>query len=113
MKLLIPLAVTALMLAGCGQEQTTSTPPQSSETSTAVLTAAGEQTVELSCATCIYKMSDVAGCKLAAKVAGQAMLVDGPSIDLHEHNLCSGTTQAKVVGKVESGKFIASNITIE
>ena len=54
MKLSIPLAVTALMLAGCGQEQTTSTPPQSSETSTAVLTAAGEQTVELSCATCIY-----------------------------------------------------------
>jgi hypothetical protein len=36
----------------------------------------------LSCATCIYNMSGVTGCKLAAKVGGQPLLVDGSSIDL-------------------------------
>ena len=113
MRVLLPLVLAAVMLAGCGQEQSTSTPPASSDTSNTVLTAAGEQTVEMSCATCTYKMSGVTGCKLATKIAGQTLLVDGPSIDLHEHELCSSTRQAKVAGKVEGDKFVASSITIE
>lgn len=113
MRLFLPLALAAGIFAGCGQEQTTSTPPASSDTSNAVMTAAGEQAVEISCATCIYKMSGVTGCKLATKVAGQALLVDGPSVDLHEHGLCSGTKQAVVAGKVENGKFVASSIKIQ
>ena len=113
MRLLILLALATFVCSGCGEEQTSSTPPTSTDTSTAVLTAEGEQTVELSCATCIYNMPGVTGCKLAAKVGGQALLVAGSLIDLHEHGLCSGTKQAKVVGKVDSGRFVASSIKIE
>ena len=113
MRLLLPLAIAAAMIVGCGQEQSTSIPPESGDTSSTVLTVAGEQTVEMSCAKCIYKMSDVGSCTLAAKVAGQTLLVDGSSVDLHEHGLCSGSKQAKVAGKVENGKFVASSIMIK
>ena len=72
---------------------------------------------EAGCATCIFDMKGVTGCKLAVKIDGRAYLVEGSGIDDHgdahaEDGLCNAARPARVSGHVEGDKFVASKIEL-
>ncbi len=103
--LVLATLCTALTMAGCAQ-QSTSDPE-------VAMTTLRDQPVEVGCATCIYDMDGVKGCKLAAKVNDQPMLVEGVDVDLHDHGLCSAPKTGIVSGKVEGDTVIATTVTFE
>ncbi len=75
------------------------------------------RTVEAGCATCIFDMPDVTGCKLAVKIDGRAYLVTGSSIDDHgdahaASGLCNASRKAIVEGEIEDGRFVASKFEL-
>ena len=70
-------------------------------------------TVEVACATCIYKMDGVKGCTLAAKIDGTPVLVTGGEVNAHEDGLCAGAKQAVVEGKLEGNVFIATKVELK
>ncbi|UCD30776.1 MAG: hypothetical protein JSV03_17275 [Planctomycetota bacterium] len=65
------------------------------------------------CGGCIFKMDGVEGCKLAVRLGNQAYLVEGASVDAHQSGLCSAAKPAEVAGKLENGKFVASQFTLK
>lgn len=80
--------------------------------------AMSSRTVEAGCATCIFDMPGVTGCKLAVKIDGVAYLVTGSSIDDHGDahaatGLCNASRKAVVEGKVEDGRFVAKKIELQ
>ncbi len=100
------LTFGALFLFGCGHGD-------HSDAGESAPTAAGvnvgqERTVEVACASCIYSMPGVEGCKLAATIDGKPMLVTGSSVDAHALGLCSKAKEAIVAGKVDGDSFIAT-----
>ena len=79
--------------------------------------ALGVRIVEAACATCIYDMQGVKGCKLAVKIDGKAYLVTGTEIDDHGDahgpaGLCVTARKAVVTGKIEGEKFVATNFEL-
>ncbi len=71
------------------------------------------QKVEAGCATCVFDMEDVVGCKLAIKIDGTAYLVTGSDIDDHgdahaPDGLCHVAKPAEVQGKIEGDRFVAT-----
>ena len=72
------------------------------------LNVSQERTVEVACASCIYHMPGVTGCKLAATIDGKPMLVTGVSVDAHTLGLCSKAKEAIVAGKVDGDSFVAT-----
>jgi Family of unknown function (DUF6370) len=69
------------------------------------------------CATCIFHMKDVTGCKLAVKIDGKPYLVAGSDIDDHGNahaadGLCNAARDAIVEGKVQDGQFVAKKIEV-
>ncbi len=66
-----------------------------------------ELDVEMGCATCIYKMEGVSGCKGAVKVGGRALLFIGAALNAHAVGLCAAAKKAVVTGKVKGDEFIA------
>ena len=132
MKLLLS-AFVALCLLGCtssSKENPESSPNESSEKTVSatastkspvaaspvaaspVAASSDAKTVEVACATCIYKMSGVSGCKLAAKIDGKSVLVTGGSVNAHKDGLCSGAKQATVKGALKDGVFVATEVTL-
>ncbi len=102
--------VISCSLLGCQSPQRTS-----SDTQSQVSTS---QTVEAGCATCIFDMKDVTGCKLAVKIDGKAYLVKGSGIDDHgdahaSDGLCNASRPAIVVGKVKGDRFVVTNMTLK
>ncbi len=88
--------LSVVLLAGC----------KSSQRSTAI-----------GCATCIFDMKDVRGCKLAVKVDGKPYLVTGSAIDDHgdahaADGLCNAERRARIEGKVEGERFVAKRIEL-
>ena len=76
-----------------------------------------QRSTSIGCATCIYDMKDVRGCKLAVKVDGKPYLVTGSSIDDHgdahaADGLCNTERKARVEGKVEGDRFVAKRIEV-
>lgn len=76
------------------------------------------QTIEAGCAMCIYKMEGVEKCSLALKIDGKPYLVEGASIfdhgDAHAADgLCKSARQAVVKGKIENGKFVATQFELK
>jgi hypothetical protein len=125
MKLFTTLAslLLTLSLIGCKSESSApqggdGAPSTSAAASTPTEAPAGspaataEQTVEVACATCIYRMSGVQGCKLAAKIDGKPILVRGGSVDAHNAGLCSAAKQAVVSGQVEGDTFVATKVEL-
>lgn len=107
MKLILvhTLSIVILLLGGCGEE---STPvPQA-----ATAAANTEQSVEIGCASCIYKIDGVEGCVAAVKIDTQPLLVTGTQINAHALGLCTQAKQAIVIGNVEGDKFVASKINL-
>ena len=79
---------------------------------TAAVTVAAEQTVQVGCASCTYKMAGIKGCVTAAKIGDTAYLVTGGDLNAHKSGLCKAPKQAKIVGQVQDGKFVASSIKL-
>lgn len=78
----------------------------------AVGCSSSQRTAKVACATCIYDMKGVSGCKLAVKVDGEPYLVSGVAMkDLGNahaaHGLCNTERKAKVEGRVEDDRFVA------
>ncbi len=69
--------------------------------------------VEAGCATCIFNMEAVRGCKLAVRIDGKPYLVTGADVDAHGAGLCSSAKKAKVVGKIEGDKFVATSFELQ
>ncbi len=116
------MTFSALFLFGCGHGEHS---PESDSPETPSLQSAGEnapsaaglnvsqeRTVEVACASCIYHMPGVEGCKLAATIDGKPMLVTGASVDAHELGLCSKPKEAVVVGKVDGDSFVATKVEV-
>ena len=79
---------------------------------TAAVTVAAEQTVQVGCASCTYKMAGIDGCVTAAKIGDTAYLVTGGDLNAHKSGLCKAPKQAKIIGQVQDGKFVASSIKL-
>ena len=108
--LILAAVLPALFLVGCKKSDETTTKAPAAD-------AATTQTVEAGCATCIYDMKDVTGCKLAVKIDGKAYLVSGKSIDdlgdAHaEDGLCNIARKAEVTGKLEGDRFVATQMAL-
>ena len=69
--------------------------------------------VEAGCASCIFYMEGVRGCKLAVRIDGKPYLVTGADVDAHGAGLCSSAKKAKVVGKIEGDKFVATSFELQ
>ena len=110
--------VLALVLAACQadeqetKEATQVSGPEETSPQIAVDTPASKR-VEVGCASCIYEMPGVEGCKLAAKIDGKPMLVTGTEVNAHALGLCSGAKQGVLVGEVEGDEFVATKAEIE
>ena len=63
--------------------------------------------VEAACGSCIFKIPDVQGCKLAIKIDGRPYLVTGAGVDAHKAGLCSAAQKADVRGRIEGDQFVA------
>ena len=79
--------------------------------------APAARTATIGCATCIFKMEGVTGCKLAVKIAGTPYLVSGSGIDDHgdahaADGLCNAERQAAVTGEVRDDRFVAQRIEL-
>jgi hypothetical protein len=103
---LVPLGA-ALTLGGCSQTSKTET------AAPAQVTTLRSETVEIGCGSCVYSMSGVKGCKLAAKIDDTPILVTGSDLDLHEHNLCKTTAEAVVTGEVEGDTLVVTSIEVK
>jgi len=76
-----------------------------------------QRAARIGCATCVFHMKDVHGCKLAVKVHGKPYLVSGSGIDdfgdAHgPDGLCNCERKAHVEGKVEGDRFVAKHIEL-
>ena len=128
--LILAAVLPVLFLVGCKKSDETTTKAPAADAATAKTAtadapaakkastvAATTQTVEAGCATCIYDMKDVTGCKLAVKIDGKAYLVSGKSIDdlgdAHaEDGLCNIARKAEVTGKLEGDRFVATQMAL-
>lgn len=101
-------------LFGCSQEKTNqaASPPESAGPAASATTLVSAVAVEAGCASCIYEMPGVEGCKLAVKIDDQPYLVTGSTVDAHGAGLCSAAKNAIVRGTIEDGTFAATQFEI-
>lgn len=81
--------------------------------STAVIEFTGH-VAEIACGECLFEMPG-ASCDLAVRIDGKTYFVDGAHIDdfgnAHaKDGLCNVIRRARVTGRVEKGRFIATKI---
>ena len=104
------LAIVILLLfSGC-KASSTDAPAPKRQVSTA-------RNLEVGCATCIFHMKDVKGCKLAVKIEDTPYLVTGSDIDDHGDahagdGLCNSARMAVVEGQVNGNRFAASKVEL-
>lgn len=72
--------------------------------------------VEAACGQCMFDMEGY-GCDLAIRVGENTFFVEGTHIDAHgdahsDAGFCNAISKAKVKGKIEDGKFIASSFEL-
>lgn len=75
--------------------------------------AAMTRIVEAGCASCLFNMEGVKGCKLAVRIDGKPYLVTGADVDAHGAGLCSSAKKAKVVGKIKGDKLLAISFELQ
>ncbi len=117
------MTFSALFLFGCGhgehspESHSHETPSLQSGGESAPpaagLNAGQERTVEVACASCIYHIPGVKGCKLAATIDGKPMLVTGVRVNAHKLGLCSQAKKAVVAGKVDGDNFVATKFEVK
>ncbi len=69
------------------------------------------------CGPCQFDMKSPNGCSLAIQIAGKHYWVEGSTLADHgnEHSdngMCNTTRKAKVTGKLEGDKIVASNFIL-
>ena len=117
MKPIITFCSIALLLAtGCANTDPSDSQKKTPTDNTNAQSNVLSQTVLASCGHCQFEMSG-AGCDLAVKINGENYYVDGTSIDAHgdahgEDGLCNCVRQAKVIGQVKDGRFVASEFSL-
>ncbi|MFG0260055.1 MAG: DUF6370 family protein [Phycisphaerales bacterium JB041] len=79
-------------------------------------TIASSRTVEAACGECQFGMEGDS-CDLAVRIDGVGYFVDGSGLDDHgdahaPDGLCNAIRQAKVVGRVEGGRFHAESFEL-
>ena len=116
--LVIALAFTAVPACKKEARRETAEAPAPAPAPAPASLAASERTVEAGCATCIFDMEGVTGCKLAVKIDGKAYLVTGSEIDDHgdAHDatgLCNSSREALVVGEIEGDRFTATSFKLK
>ncbi len=95
-------------LGGCSQT------PKTETAATSEVVTLRSETVEVACGMCVYGMTGVQGCQLAAKIGnGDPILVTGSDLDLHEHELCSAASDAVVTGEVEGDTLVVTAVEIK
>lgn len=75
-----------------------------------------DQVVKTSCGTCNFEMT-ADECELAVEIDGKHYFVEGSTIDAHgdAHNeigLCSTVREAKVIGEIKNGVFVATKFEL-
>ncbi len=106
---LLPIGA-ALALGACGQSEKTTQAPDNQPSGVVTLRT---ETVEVGCASCVYGMPGVQGCKLAAVVNNNTILVTGTDLDLHDHDLCSVSKDAVVSGTVDGDTMVVTSIELD
>ena len=76
-----------------------------------------ERLVTAACATCIFDMQDVTGCKLAVEIDGKHFLVKGTGIDDHgdahaADGMCNASRRSVVSGKVKDRVFVSTALKL-
>lgn len=90
---------------------------QTTDKKTTAPKAIENQTVEISCGECKFKMKGKS-CDLAIRIDGKAYFVDGKTIDdfgdAHDekHGFCNVIKTAKVTGEIVNNRFKAKTITL-
>jgi monofunctional biosynthetic peptidoglycan transglycosylase len=72
---------------------------------------------KVACATCVFHMKGVEGCKLAIEIDGRHYLVNGSDIDDHgdahaSDGLCNTARRAKVKGRISGDRFLAEEFRL-
>jgi hypothetical protein len=74
------------------------------------------QTVEVACATCIFKMEGVRGCHWAVELEGRHYLIEGAVPEHHESHspegMCRMPRRAVVDGKLKGGVFLSERFDL-
>jgi len=76
-----------------------------------------QRSTPIGCATCVFHMKDVHGCKLAVKVDGTPYLVTGGTIDDYgdahaPDGLCNAERRAHLEGRIEGDRFVAKRVEL-
>jgi hypothetical protein len=103
-------ALAALCLSSC-EKQPAPTERTGTERTGAATGGIVSQELEIGCAMCVYHMEGVSKCTPAAKVGEKPLLLEGFTSE-SEHALCGGAKKAKVEGKVEGDKLVATKVEI-
>jgi len=117
-KSILPALAFLAMLAACTAETAPEVKAAESPAKGPAVPAAVEkmaadvQTIEVACAGCVYKMEGAQGCALAVNVGGKPHMVTGVEFDAMANGLCDGPKQARIAGKVEGGKFVATSVML-
>jgi|GEM_PF-2421729 len=76
-----------------------------------------DRLVTAGCATCVFEMKNVTGCKLAVEIDGKHYLVQRAGIDdfgdAHaEDGLCNASRKAIVSGEIKDGVFVSTDFKL-
>ncbi len=101
----------ATLLIGCeqdGKQQQATTEQQEQQSP--------ELVVEAACGQCQFRLPGK-GCDLAVRIDGEAYYVDGTGINDHgdahsDIGFCNAVRQARVTGRVENGRFVATSFEL-
>ena len=102
-----------LALAGCSAEVSESSGAEMSGSQPVGAEPAGAQSMEVGCYGCIFGAEDASGCELAVRLEGTPYRVEGPFPNAHALGLCDAAGEAKVVGELQDGKFVASAFSMQ
>jgi hypothetical protein len=89
---------------------------QKNETNATETKQIKNQTVEIACGECQFKMKGKS-CDLAVKIDGKTYFVDGKGIDdfgdaHNEHGFCNAISKAEITGQILNNRFKASTIKL-
>lgn len=111
----VVLAV-ALVLVGCkgGSDDHAHHDHDGHDHGGAAIIEVADHLAEIACGQCLFELKGT-GCDLAVRLDGKTYFVDGAHIDdfgdAHaKDGLCNIIRKARVTGKVQNGRFIATKI---
>lgn len=119
MTFFIMISIVTVVASGCEQQvelKQESTDVQPKKLSFSTEQQSEELTVEAACGQCQFGLAGK-GCDLAVRIDGKAYFVDGSEIDEHgdahaADGFCNEVRQARVQGRIENTRFIASSFEL-